>query len=354
MDRDGEHLEESLRNAGSTLEIRLRLARLGWLSDTRLSTAGMGGHGFSYQIWFKRHDWHGYSAEVTLRAGCHVMDSRIPHLDLDQADARDRLAMHAAVLKAGLLCLQAWDSYPASVPCQMPGSLLAENTYLTRLVFGAGKAAHPRGSPTERFPLDFGRCWAAPRGSGGTDEMLQLALEIGRLGATYGDDLNPYRWNPGSWHLDRKWNFEWSVAFPKWNGTATDHRGIRHATTDLSRAGVAALLESTLRTYSMFQDIYYPGSPDGDLPPGLSPSWLPLAKAERAIRAAEIAACPLVLQRDPSAMADMAAVWEERRLAHPVLSREWCELTAEHVASALEEMELSGSEPPACSAAAPA
>jgi hypothetical protein len=54
---DAIRVREALTGASSTWEIRLRMAAMGWLSQTRIMDERRGGACF--QIWFKRQDWHG-------------------------------------------------------------------------------------------------------------------------------------------------------------------------------------------------------------------------------------------------------------------------------------------------------
>ena len=329
MAGDAIRVREALTGASSTWEIRLRMAAMGWLSQTRIMDERRGGACF--QIWFKRQDWHGRLSEVTFHSGCQV--------PLDRGDGcgagGDTAAMHAEAIDAALRATDAWDRFPDSIPCQMPDHTTVDSGYRTAQAFGPdSRGVHPRGFPTERLhDLDS----LLDGGSPEADGLLLRACRLAALGM-YHDDLSPYRWSSPGWHIDRRWGFEHAVSFPEWNGVRTDCRPVKQSTPELSAAFVHALLDASFRTFRGWLGTYGPGSPRGELPPCLHHSKLPLFNAERQRQREDLLADPGVLAREPAAVEAMAARWDARRVADPVLAREWCTLTEEHVVLALDDL----------------
>ncbi len=171
---DAIRVREALTGASSTWEIRLRMAAMGWLSQTRIMDERRGGACF--QIWFKRQDWHGRLSEVTFHSGCQV--------PLDRGDGcgagGDTAAMHAEAIDAALRATDAWDRFPDSIPCQMPDHTTVDSGYRTAQAFGPdSRGVHPRGFPTERLhDLDS----LLDGGSPEADGLLLRACRLAALG----------------------------------------------------------------------------------------------------------------------------------------------------------------------------
>lgn len=332
--RDYPASHPSLEGVGSCWEIRLRMAARGWRSDTRIMPERGARRGATFQVWFKRDDWHGRLTDVTVHSGCAV----------DPWDAAGDPAPHVAAIRRAVesaadRALRAWDDFPDSIPCQGLDGTMVPNAWATERDFA--RPPHPRGFPTEGLrPEDVARLCAGPpeRHDGMALRALRLAA-LDDMDAIYSDDLDPWRWGSGGWHLDRRWGFTQGVSFPEWHGVRTDCVPVRQSTPELSAPWVHALLDGARETFLRLKDLYVPGSPLGDLPPCLTPSPMPAFDAENAVRREELRAAPAVLAREPAAVAAMAARWEERRRAHPILSRRHCEVTEEHVELQIESLE---------------
>lgn len=321
-----EALMNKLVAARSSWEIRLLMAQRGWLSDSTL-TPSSHRNGAHFRILMKRNDWHGYlTGGATFQSGCPII--------LDAGHQAENVAvMRHVVLTNAVRAATAWNEFPASVPCQTANGAVVVDDWHTEQALRHGP--HPRGLPTEALPEDIAPLCEA----NGGDALLERAQTIAALGAIYTDELSPYRWTPGGFHLDRKWGFEHGVAFPKWHGVRTDCCPLKQSTPELSIDFVSSLLEGTRKFFERLQAVYYPDSPEGELPPCLHPSPLPAMNAESKIRHQEIQADERVLARDPDAMQELARRWEQRRLAHPVLAKAWREVTLETVVSELESLE---------------
>lgn len=329
QDMDADTLPDDIAAANSMWEIRLRMAARGWISKTRIMRhARAADH--SFQIWFSRGDWHGYLSDVNIHGGCKVRMDADPVLEAGRMREEVRtIASRAA---------RGWIDFPDSIPCQGLDGSLVRNGWSTKREMEDRQSEHFRGRPTERMPLDMPALWKGADSHG--DALAQRMLAIAAMGAVYEDDITPLRWSLPGWHLERRWGFEHDVTFPDWYGIRTDWQPIRQSTPELSHAFAEALLEGTQRMFSGFLDTYYPGSPNGDLPPCLKPSNQPLFEAEQARRAMELRETPLAMEEDVSAIEGLAAVWEARRLADPMLSRKWCEITVEHVMLEVENARL--------------
>lgn len=322
-----ESLSSALTSAASSLEIRLLMAERGWRSETRLMDGNTDSGAF--QIWFKRADWHGRSAEVTVHTGTSVTAA------MDD-DGRIQKAMGEAVLRAALRAAAAWRDFTDCVPCQGLDGVMVRSDWDTQHAFSAGAYLDPRFRPTELFPVSPRDLCAG--GDAGDDRVLGAALQFSRLGALYADQMNPWTWTPGSHHLDRKWGFEHRIAFPRWNGVRTDFRPVTTSTSTLAYDWVAAQLQGSLATFRSLLEVYGPGKPAGPLPPFFRPSPLPVFKAEEALRRQEVLADPRIAALDPLALGEMVQRWEARRRGNPVLSERWCAVTGEHVEIVLENL----------------
>lgn len=320
----------AISQASTSWEIRLRLAAMGWRTDTRFEHT-RSGEGGRFTIWVERSDWHGRSDSVNVHGGCGISLDQVDH----GADG-DIPVMLAVVRRLGERAVRAWHDFPDSIPCQMPDGSLVMDTWNTERSFKA-YPAQDRFLPTEKFPLDFENLWIFPEDP---DWLLMNGQEIARLGAQYQDRLDPWRWSSPGWNKDRIWGFEHRLSFFSWNGVACDHRPIRQSTSELSAVYVDASLTSSLATFTKLLDLYKPGSPLGDLPPCIRPSIQPILRAESALQSEELKTDAAAMARDPEAMERLAAAWESRRQANPVLAREWCEMTVEHVELAVENLDM--------------
>lgn len=99
------------KSAETSMQIRLRMAALGWISEDRITWMGWGLDGtYGYSIWFERWDWHG-----------KVMD-RISF----GGSTKDFSEIDAVTKRAADLALRAWREFPNSVPRAVNDTLVRD------------------------------------------------------------------------------------------------------------------------------------------------------------------------------------------------------------------------------------
>lgn len=98
------------------MQIRLRMASLGWISEDRITWMGWGhGETYGYSVWFQRWDWHGKVMD-SISFGDHTKD-------LSQIDAATKRAANLATL--------AWEEFTDSVPRVDSAGRLVRDEMLT-------------------------------------------------------------------------------------------------------------------------------------------------------------------------------------------------------------------------------
>jgi len=135
-------MRKAVGDAGTSWEIRTAMAARGWVSQVRLSSS-CSSRGPFFQCWISRWDWHGrVSDKINFHDGGALVD---PARREQSADA-----MLGVVRRTALVACAAWEQFPASVPCMIPGGRLVLNEIATSHAFGQGGYRQDgRGRPTD-------------------------------------------------------------------------------------------------------------------------------------------------------------------------------------------------------------
>lgn len=243
---------------------RLRLARAGWHSATRIQqdrlrhrTAGAR----SFGIWARRHDWHGRSADICFHAHATI--------DLEKGDiAIER--MRRAVLDVVDLCTRATALFPDAIPCQVDkrdtdgGIMLAVDSWQTR----QNEHSPRRPPPIERIPEGLERLVAKDI----THEAA--ALQSAARGLYLEDRLDPF-FGPPRMVLDpgpRDWGDRVRLAVRQYGELLVRFQPIETTTRLLDEESAARVLDDSARALLALFERAAP-----DFPPGFEPRTPALA-----------------------------------------------------------------------------
>lgn len=266
-----------------TWQTRIALARLGFHTDSRLTTSGIrneSGHQRAYGLWAKSWYWQGWISEITIH----------DHAIIDLRDEEDCLRQisrcHHRVQEAIERGLR---EFPDSIPClshekREDGMLgLIESSWAMENSKGRSRAFYP----TELIPQGIENS----AGISTAEDLVRAQLANARMGLDVEDRLNTYTARSRYTHdcKDRDWHFVQRIAVRKSAGQTVTYRPKEFTCSLLSETCVSMLARSTGQMMVKLFESYAPGGPlhgetENALPPGFM--TLDAFRAERELEKA--------------------------------------------------------------------
>ncbi len=309
---------------------RLAMAQRGWITTMRLSRGTSAGEGFG-MVWTQRWDWHGRRTDrVTFHSGTTLDLTYTP-----EARAANLAALGRVFERSAERALQGWDGFRDSIPQQGEGGVLMEEPVGTRIIFRES----PRPAdhhPTEALPADL--CsWSASAGSGAATP-LSLALDFLQQRGDYEDELTWLYSTPRGQDHDRRWSLRWQVVQREWHGVRVAYSPMKWSTEALHEGKIVQSLQDAEVGIRALEVTHYPGSPSGELPPGMRSFADHMLEHETTERAKEIRMFAQCGELDePETLSYLLETWHKRWKGSNTLREVMPEPTQDYVEGALRQ-----------------